>query len=169
MVAEIVRDSERRIGEIEIISEAEKSQILIEFNRTRREYDGGRLIHELIEAQAERHGSRTAVVCKEERVSYEELNRRANQVARYLIKRGVGAEDRVGICVERSIEMVIGLLGIMKAGGAYLPLDPGYPQERLEYMLEDAAVKMLVTQERLKGGMVGDGERRSASIRTGWR
>ena len=105
VIAEIVRDSERRIAEIEIISEAEKSQILIEFNRTRREYDGARLIHELIEARAEKVGDKTAVVDEWERVSYGELNRRANQLAGYLIKRGVGVEDRVGICMNRGIEM----------------------------------------------------------------
>src|SRR5262249_36489135 len=150
VVEEIVRDPEQRIREIELMSAQEKQQVIVEFNRTEREYERELCIHELIEAQAERKGRQIAVVYDEERVSYEELNRRANRLAGYLVKRGVNIEDRVGICVERRTEMLIGLLGILKAGAAYVPLDPNYPQERLEYMLKDAAVKALVTEEHLK-------------------
>jgi amino acid adenylation domain-containing protein len=143
-------DPERRIHELSLMSAEEKEQVIVEFNRTGREYEGEQCIHELIEKQAKSRGGEIAVVCEDERVSYEELNRRANQVARYLIGRGVGGEDRVGICVDRGIDMIVGLVGIMKAGGAYVPLDPSYPRERLEHMLEDAAIKVLVTQEGLK-------------------
>jgi len=88
-------------------------------------------------------------VCGDEQVSYAELNERANQLGRYLRTLGVGPEVRVGLCVERSIEMVVGLLGILKAGGAYVPLDPSSPQERLQFMLSDAGVQLVLTQESL--------------------
>jgi amino acid adenylation domain-containing protein len=146
----IIATPERRIHDLELMSSAEKEQVIVEFNRTRREYGPGQCIHELIEAQVERRGHEIALIYQEARVSYEELNRKANQLARYLFKLGIGLEDRVGICVKRRTEMIVGLLGILKAGGAYLPLDPGYPRERLEYMLKDAAVKALVTDDRLK-------------------
>jgi amino acid adenylation domain-containing protein len=139
-----------RIHEPELLSAEEKKQVIVEFNRTGRNYESAPCIHSLIEGQVESRRREIAVVYEEERVSYEELNRRANQLARYLVKRGVSVEDRVGIYVERRIEMIIGLLGIMKAGAAYVPLDPSYPQERLEYILRDAAVKALLTQDRLK-------------------
>jgi amino acid adenylation domain-containing protein len=102
----------------------------------------------LFEAQVERTPAAVAVVYEEEKLTYAELNRRANQLAWYLKGEGVGPEVRVGICVERSLEMIVGLLGILKAGGAYVPLDPEYPAERLDYMLEDAQVAVLLTQER---------------------
>jgi non-ribosomal peptide synthetase component F len=90
-------------------------------------------------------------VYEAEQVSYGELNERANQLAHYLRELGVGPEGRVGICVERSVEMVVGLLGILKAGGAYVPLDAQYPEERLRFMLADAQVEVLLTQEQLLG------------------
>jgi non-ribosomal peptide synthetase component F len=94
-----------------------------------------------------------AVVFENEQLTYRELNRRANQLAHHLQKLGVEPEMLVGICVERSLEMVVGLLGILKAGGAYLPLDPSYPQERLAFMLEDAQVSVLLTQQKLLAGL----------------
>ena len=90
-----------------------------------------------------------AVVFENQQLTYSELNSRANQLAHYLHSLGVGADVLVGICVERSVEMVVGLLGILKAGGAYVPLDPEYPQERLSFMLEDAQVSVLLTQQHL--------------------
>ena len=146
----VVANPAARIHELDLMSATEKEQVIVEFNRTDRAYDTGQCLHELIEWQVERRGGEIAVVCGEERVSYEELNRRANQVARHLLKRGVSVEDRVGICVERRIEMAVGLLAILKAGAAYVPLDPKYPRERLEYTLKDAAVKALLTEDRLK-------------------
>ncbi|MGD0569840.1 MAG: AMP-binding protein, partial [Candidatus Sulfotelmatobacter sp.] len=119
-----------------------------ERNRMGKKYGEGETVVELFEAAVRGHGEAVAVVFGDEQLSYEELNGRANQVARYLREQGVGAEVLVGICVERSLEMVVGLLGILKAGGAYVPLDPGYPEERLKYMMEDAQVSLLLTQER---------------------
>src|SRR6185312_4764144 len=92
----------------------------------------------------------TAVAYETESMTYAELNARANQLAWYLREKGVGPDQLVGICMERSLEMVVGLLGILKAGGAYVPLDPSYPPERLQYMLADAAPRVLLTQGRLK-------------------
>jgi amino acid adenylation domain-containing protein len=106
-------------------------------------------VHQLVEAQVDRTPGAIAVVCGREQISYEALNARANQLARLLRKRGVGPDVLVGLCLERSIEMMVALLGILKAGGAYLPLDPSYPQERLRFMLEDAAARVLVTDARL--------------------
>ncbi len=96
---------------------------------------------------------RVAVVCEGQALTYRELNRRANGVARRLRALGVGPEVLVGLCVERSLEMVVGILAILKAGGAYVPLDPTYPPGRLAFMLEDAAVPVLLTQERLVAGL----------------
>ncbi len=108
-------------------------------------------IHELFEEQAVRTPEHTALVTKTERQSFEELNRRANQLAHHLRRLGVGPETLVGICMERSAELIVALLGVHKAGGAYVPLDPDYPRERLACILEDARVPVLITQSGLKG------------------
>jgi aspartate racemase len=113
------------------------------------DYSQDSCIHQLFEAQVERTPVATAVVYEGSELTYEELNRRANQLAHHLRKRGVGPEVLVGIYVERSLEMIVGLLGILKAGGAYVPLDLVYPQERLAFMLEDTQVSVLLTQEQL--------------------
>jgi amino acid adenylation domain-containing protein len=130
-------DAKQKVGEIEILSESERRQLLYGWNDTAVVVPASTL-PELFEAQVERTPEAIAVVYEEESLSYGELNRRANQLAHLLRERGVGPETIVGICIERSLEMVISLLGILKAGGAYLPLDPSYPAERLAYMLEDA-------------------------------
>ncbi len=146
----ITSEPEQAVAELEILSDAEREQLLIEWNQTAKEYPEQRCIHELFEEQVERTPEAVAVVYEDERVTYGELNSRANQLAHYLRGRGVGPEVLVGICVERSVEMVIGLLGILKAGGAYVPLDPEYPRERLGFMLEDARVSVLLTERGLK-------------------
>jgi len=122
-----------------------------EWNDTKVEFPHDRCIHELFEEQAARRPQAVAVTFEDRRLTYGELNRRANQLAHHLRALGVRPETLVGICVERSLEMVVGLLGILKAGGAYVPLDPEYPQERLAYMLADTAAPVLLTQARLKG------------------
>ena len=131
----------------QLMGEAERG-LIQEWNDTAREYEKDKSISEMIEYQAGVSPEAIAIESGEERISYGELNRRANQLGQYLRRRGVGAEKRVGICVERGIEMVVGMLGILKAGGAYVPMDPGYPKQRLEYIAEDAEIRLLVTQER---------------------
>jgi non-ribosomal peptide synthetase component F len=108
-------------------------------------------VHELFERQVARDPDALAVVYKERKLTYRELNERANQVARYLRKRGVGPEILAGVCLERSLELVIALFGVWKAGGAYIPLDPAYPQDRLAFMVRDVEMEVLLTDERCKG------------------
>jgi amino acid adenylation domain-containing protein len=122
---------------------------LASFNDTAREYPRDKCLHELFEAQVERTPDAVAVAFRDRQLTYRQLNTRANQVAHQLRRFGVGPESLVGICVERSLEMVIGLLAILKAGGAYLPIDPTYPRERLSFMLTDANVSGLLTQQSL--------------------
>lgn len=123
--------------------------LLKEWNATERDYDLSRGLHELFAAQVERTPNAIAVTFEQQKITYQELNARANQLAHYLQTQGVKLETLVGVCVERSLEMVVCLLGILKAGGAYVPIDPEYPQERIAYMLEDSQVKVLITQEKL--------------------
>jgi amino acid adenylation domain-containing protein len=141
----IVANPETRLAELPLLSEAERAQ-LWEWNETKSEYGREQCIQQLVEAQAARRPEALAVVYGAEQLSYGELNRRANQLAHYLRRRGVGAEVRVGVLLERSVELVVALLGILKAGGAYLPLDSSYPVQRLRYMLEDAGVRLVLTE-----------------------
>jgi amino acid adenylation domain-containing protein len=145
----IVADPEERIGVLPLLTEAERHQLLVEWNDTQADYPKDSCIHQLFEAQVERTPDAVALAFKDQQLTYHELNTRANQLAHYLRKRGVEPGVLVSICVERSLEMVVGILGILKAGGAYVPLDPAYPQERLAFMLEDAQVSVLLTQRRL--------------------
>src|SRR5437660_3571023 len=146
----MVGEAERRIGELSLLTGGEREQVVVEWNRTEVEYPQ-RCVHELFEEQAERTPQAVAVEYEDQRISYGELNRRANQLAHYLQRLGVGPEVRVGICVERSVEMVVALLGVLKAGGAYVPLDPEYPAERLQFMMADSQAAVLLSESRLSG------------------
>jgi amino acid adenylation domain-containing protein/non-ribosomal peptide synthase protein (TIGR01720 family) len=150
LLQEMVADPGRRVSQLRMLSAAEEQQVVEEWNETGREYPQEVCIHELFAEQARRTPYAVAVIAEGEEVSYGELDRRANQVASRLQQLGVGPEVVVGICVERSVSMVVGLLGILKAGGAYLPLDAEYPRERLEYMIADARVSVLLTQSELR-------------------
>ncbi len=145
----IVKEPDQSIAKLPILTEAERHRILVEWNDTAADYPKDKCIHQLFEAQVERTPEGIAVEFEDQQITYRELNRRANQLAHYLLTLAVGPEKLVGICVERSIEMVVGLLGILKAGSAYVPLDPAYPKERLRFMLKDANISVLVTQEKL--------------------
>lgn len=150
LLAAIVTASQQRIAELPIFTEPELHQLLIEWNNTTTAYPADKCIHHLFEEQVEKTPEAIAVVFESQQLSYRALNQRANQLAHYLRKLGVGPEVLVGICVDRSIEMIVGILGILKAGGAYLPLDPAYPEERLAFMVIDAGMPVLLTQQTLK-------------------
>src|SRR5260370_11199230 len=145
LLTDLIREPERRVVEWSVLTAAERQQLLVEWNDTKLEYAREKCVHELFEEQAARRPEAVAVVFEENQLSYGELNSRANQLAHHLRQLGVGPEVRVGLCVERSLEMVVGLLGIFTAGGAYVPLDPSYPAERLAYMLQDAQAPGIVT------------------------
>ncbi|HYP26889.1 MAG TPA: amino acid adenylation domain-containing protein, partial [Blastocatellia bacterium] len=144
----IAADPLRPISALPLLAESDL-QTLIDWNDTGADFPRDVCVHHLFEEQAGRTPHAVAVVCGQDRLTYGELNRKANQLADHLRGLGVGPEVLVGICVERSLDMVVGLLGILKAGGAYLPLDPEYPKERLAFVLEDAEVKVLLTHEGL--------------------
>ena len=152
----IVAQPDQRISELPMLTEGEQHQLLVEWNDTKRDYPRDKHIHERFEDQVGRTPEAIAVVYEDKQLTYRELNNRSNQLARYLQKRGVGPEILVGLCVERSVEMIVGLLGILKAGGVYMPLDPGYPKERLVFMLNDSQAAVLLTQERLLDNVVED-------------
>ncbi|HEX5870375.1 MAG TPA: amino acid adenylation domain-containing protein, partial [Longimicrobium sp.] len=151
VLEQVAADADVRLSQIEMLGEAERALVLEAWNRTDAEYPADRCIHELFEAQAARTPDAVAVVFEEESLTYRELNERANRLAHYLRRRGVGPEARVGICLERSLEMVVSLLAVLKAGAAYVPLDPAYPAERLALMLADSAASVLITQQKLRG------------------
>jgi amino acid adenylation domain-containing protein/thioester reductase-like protein/non-ribosomal peptide synthase protein (TIGR01720 family) len=164
ITASVCRDIHQEIGEIDFISEEEKTQILYEFNDTGIEYHRDKTIHELFENRVERTPDNISVVGTEVGVgtrfiasgpgkqfvhlSYYQLNKASNQLALLLKEKGVGPDTIVGIMVERSMEMIVGIMAILKAGGAYLPLDPNYPNDRLGYLLEDSAAQLLLTLEK---------------------
>jgi amino acid adenylation domain-containing protein/thioester reductase-like protein len=175
LIKNVVRLPEEKIQNLEILTAKEKHQLLYKFNDTAADYPKDKTISELFELgltspsrphplapspQVERGDSnlverkkRVAVVCGEEQLTYEKLNARANQLARVLRKKGVKPETIVGIMVERSLEMIVGILAVLKAGGAYLPLDPEYPEARISYMLQDSQAKILLTQAKFLGSM----------------
>ncbi|MBC8030245.1 MAG: amino acid adenylation domain-containing protein [Pyrinomonadaceae bacterium] len=128
---------------------SEREQFLASFNNTARTYPRDKCVHELFEKQVERSPEAIAVVSKDTQLTYAELNARANQLARFLKRFGVGPDSLVGLCVERSPEMMVGILGILKAGAGYVPLDPTYPHERLSFMMQDANIFVLLTQSHL--------------------
>lgn len=143
----IVSDPDTPVSRLPLLTDAERQQLLVEWNRTRMDYPQDRGLRQLFEARVERTPDKVAVVFAGERLSYRELNQRANRLARYLQTLGVGTETLVGIGLQRSLQMVVALLGVLKAGGAYVPLDPNFPRRRLSAMVADARVKLLLTQQ----------------------
>jgi len=150
LLESVAANVEQHLSQLPLSSEAERRQILDEWNDTRAEFARDKCVHQLFEEQVERTPDGEALVFGDGQLTYCELNERANQLAHQLQDLGVGPEVRVGICVKRSLEMMVGLLGILKAGGCYVPLDPKYPKERLAFMLEDAQAPVLLTQDKLR-------------------
>jgi amino acid adenylation domain-containing protein len=155
LLEEIVADPEQRIGLLPLLTEAERHQLLVEWNNTATDYPRDRCVHQLFEAQAARTPDAIAVVFGEQQLTYGELDARANRLAHHLRSLGIGADSLVGLCIERSLDMVVGTLAILKAGGAYVPLDPDYPQDRLDFMLHDTGAKVVLTQSGLKDRLPG--------------
>jgi len=149
LLERVVANPEQLIQTLPILTEAERHQLLVEWNNTQADYPKNKCVHQLFEEQVERTPNAIAAIFEEKQLSYQELNAQANQLAYYLQSLGVGPEVLVGLCIDRSIEMLVGLLGILKAGGAYVPLDPSYPLERLQFILKDSAVTVLLTQDYL--------------------
>ncbi|HSU13784.1 non-ribosomal peptide synthetase, partial [Longimicrobium sp.] len=147
-------DAGRRVLDIPLMADAERHRLLRDWNPTTAEFPR-KCIHELFAEQAGRTPEAVALVYADETLTYAELDRRSDALARRLAALGAGPEVRVGICVERGVEMVVGILGILKAGGAYVPLDPQYPAERLSYILADAGATLLLAQERLRDRLPG--------------
>lgn len=148
MLEALAADPDQKISRLPMLTAAEKQQ-LAGWNRTETEFPRERCVHELVEAQAARTPNAIAAEHSSQQLTYRELDRRANQLAHFLRKRGVGPESKVGICLRRSLELPVSLLAVLKAGAACVPLDPAYPKERLAYMLEDSQTSVVLTQPGL--------------------
>lgn len=153
LLESVVPGPEEQVSRLNMLPWVEREQILLKWNDTSVNYGESEILHEIFEGQVERAPDDTALVYEARSMTYRELNDRANRLAHLLQSVGVGPDMLVGISMERSIEMVVGLLGILKAGGAYVPIDPQYPRERLEFMIRDASVAVLLTQEHLVGSL----------------
>ena len=149
LLAGIVAHPEQLISALPLLPDQEKHLLLVEWNQTQTDDPQDQCLHQLVTRQAEATPEKIAVSFEAQTLTYQELHQRSNQLAHYLQKRGVKPDDLVGICVERSLEMLVGLLGVLKAGGAYVPIDPNYPPDRVEYMLNNAKTKVLLTQQQL--------------------
>ncbi|MBT9332216.1 non-ribosomal peptide synthetase [Paracidobacterium acidisoli] len=145
MLDAIARDPETSIADVPLLSAEERHRILVEWNDTAMDFEKGQTLHSLFEEQAERTPDATAARWESQRVSYRELEAHANRIAKTLIDGGVRREDPIGICMKRSPAMIAAMLGVLKAGGAYLPLDPAYPAQRLSAMVEDSGCRIVVT------------------------
>jgi amino acid adenylation domain-containing protein len=153
LLLSIMADAELPLAELEMFTPQERRQLLAGWNDTKAEYPAEKCLHHLFQEQVGRTPDALALVFEDQQLSYGELNARANKLARYLQSRGVGVESVVGIMLERSVEMVVALLGVLKAGAAYVPLDMQYPPQRLSYMLADSGAQMLVTGHSLPNGL----------------
>ncbi|MGE6764073.1 amino acid adenylation domain-containing protein, partial [Corallococcus interemptor] len=149
LLESVVTKPEETVGRLSLLTPEERQQVLVTWNQLQADYDRDATIPRLFEVQAERTPDAIAVVSGKQRLTYREVEARANQLAHRLRKLGVGPESRVGLCVERTADLVVGTLGILKAGGAYVPLDPSYPKERLGWLLEDAQGPALVAHSHL--------------------
>ena len=152
----IAANPDVRIDRLPLLSAAERQKLLVEWNDTTKEFANEASLHELFEAQVRRTPNAIALSYEDTNLTYLELNERSNQLAHYLCSLGVGPDTPVALCLERGIEMIVGILGVLKAGGAYLPLDPVLPGERLAFMLADAKPRVLVTQQRLLDRLPAD-------------
>ncbi|KYC36587.1 non-ribosomal peptide synthetase [Scytonema hofmannii PCC 7110] len=149
LLESIVASPEQRICELSPLTTPEREQLLVEWNQTRANYSQDASLHQLFEQQVEQSHDALALISQTEQLTYRQLNQRVNQLAHYLQKQGVTKGTLVAISLERSVEMVVGILAVLKAGGAYIPLDPSYPVERLSFMLSDSQVSLVISQKSL--------------------
>ncbi|MED1944045.1 MULTISPECIES: tyrocidine non-ribosomal peptide synthetase TycB [Brevibacillus] len=149
ILQEVIRNTDLALYEMEMLTEQEKQELLVHFNDTFKPVQLESTLPQLFEEQVLKTPDQIALVCGDKKLTYQELNKKANQLARTLRKKGVKADQRVGIMANRSLEMVIGILAILKAGGAYVPIDPDYPNDRIAYMLEDCEARLVLTHEHL--------------------
>jgi amino acid adenylation domain-containing protein len=145
----IVNNLDQPIATLSLMADSERQTLLETWNDTELKYAKTQCLHHLVEAQVTKTPHAIAVVCENEGLTYQELNQRANQVAHYLQKLGIGPESLVGILLDRSVDMLVALLGVLKAGGAYVPMDPSYPKDRLGFMVEDSHISVLITHSHL--------------------
>jgi len=149
LLEEVVADPGRPLSRFTLTTGEERRRVLVEWNATESSVPGDRCIHELVEERVDRRPDGVAATCAGRELTYAQLDSRANRLAERLLEMGIGPEDLVAVCLERSLELPVAILGVLKAGAAYLPLDPSYPGERLEFMLQDARVRVILTQRRL--------------------
>lgn len=164
----MIADPQRPVGELPLLTEAELELMLTSWNRTETEFPDDKCLHQLFAERARRTPDAVAVTFEKKRLTYRELNQRANQLAHHLRRMGVGPDVLVGLMVDRSLEAIVGILGVLKAGGAYVPLDPQYPRERLRFMLEDTDAPVLLTQKHLRD-MASDYPARVVCLDADWR
>ncbi len=149
----IVAGADRPAGELELLTQEEKKVILEDWNNTAVEYDNSECIHHLFEKRVEAHPNATALVFEDDPITYAELNNKANQLAKVLIEKGIGPDDMVGVNVNRSIDLMVSTIGVHKAGAAYVPLDPAFPADRIAYMVKDAGMKLVITQQDIEADL----------------
>lgn len=151
LLTEIVNGQKKNISQLSFITDEEKDILLNRWNNTQKPFETDVCIHDLFERMVNLHPDKQALSVRDESISYLELNKKVNQIAHKLISLGVGPNSTVGVCTTRSIEMIASILGIQKAGGAYLPLDPQYPPDRIQFKVDDAKIAVLITQPALLG------------------
>ncbi|WVV46953.1 AMP-binding protein [Pseudomonas sp. NA13] len=140
---------ERLASQLDVLPESERQLLLTDFNRTTSDFGTAQPIHHLFESQVQANPDAVALVCEQQQLTYRQLNRRANHLARQLLALGIEPDQRVAVCAERSLDMIVGLLGVLKAGAAYVPIDPAHPAERMAFMLQDSQPRALLTQSAL--------------------
>ena len=156
IINQVLENNDITLNEIEIVTPDEKKKILYDFNNTSADYPRDKTITQLFEEQVEKTPDNIAVVFEDQKLTYRELNQRANSLANYLRSQKIGRNDIVGIMVNRSLEMIISILAVLKSGACYIPIDPEYPQDRIEYMLNNSNAKLLLTFKRLENKVTFD-------------
>ena len=153
LLVSIIKDPEQKIDQLSLVTEAEENKLLVDFNNTEAEYPKDKNIIDIFEEQAAKTPENVAAVFQSKEISYRELNERANRIANYLISKGVKADTLVPVYIDRSLEMITGILGILKSGAAYVPVDTEYPLERISYMIQDTGAKIIVSCKENESGL----------------